>query len=139
MPLDFLLLTKQLVNILTMASILDKIISSHFGRLFQAHDVQNTGCYICQNTFLYFGLLVLCNIDERNGIKRMGGIGRTILIDSEVSIAMICNDNCLVTSLQYSLDYLTNTCIHSSNSLLRVRTESWCLLPRWPLMIFSPK
>ena len=54
----------------------------------------------------------------------MGGIGRTILIDSEVSIAMICNDNCLVACLQYSLDYLTNTCIHSSNSLFNSLIDS---------------
>ena len=55
--------------------------------------MQNRRSYVSQYTVLNLGVLVCSNVNERNGIQRVGSIRSTILIQSVVGITVVGDDD----------------------------------------------
>ena len=55
--------------------------------------MQDRRSYVSQYTVLNLGVLVCSNVNERNGVQRVGSIRSTILIQSMVGITVVGDDD----------------------------------------------
>lgn len=93
-----------------------QIMSCHFGRLRQSHNVANRGSDIGQNTIFDPCVLILRHINERHGIQRVSRIGCSIGILGIVGITVIGYDNHFIAVCLSSLDGIAHTSIDSHDS-----------------------
>ena len=71
---SFAMLRMTLKILIDYSRLLNQILTIHFGRLWQAEDVEDRWSHIGQPTFFYLGILVRCNLNKRNLSQRVSGI-----------------------------------------------------------------
>lgn len=54
--------------------VLDKVLSCHLCGLLETHDVKDAWSNVSKNTVRNLGILVFCNVDERNGVERVSSV-----------------------------------------------------------------
>ena len=73
--------------------LLNQVFSCHFSRLCHTQNVKDRRSNICQNTILYFSILILRYIYKRNRIQRVSRIRSTIFVQCMICIAVVSNDD----------------------------------------------
>ena len=95
----------------------NQAISCHLGRLGKPHNLEDRGCHVGKAAIGDLRSFVVGNIDARHGVERVGGVGRAILVDSVVAVAMVGDYNHLITRSASCLHCRFHTYVDSLNSL----------------------
>ena len=74
--------------------VLNQVLTSHIGRLFQAHDVEDRRSHVGKDTIGNLSRLVLIvtYIDERNRVQRVGSIRSAIRVNCVIGITVVSNE-----------------------------------------------
>jgi len=80
--------------------------------------VANGGSYVGQDAIFHLGGFVFAYVHKRNRIQRVGRVGGTIRIGSVVCVAVVGNDDDVVTVLLAGFDHFGQTGINRFDSCL---------------------
>src|SRR5574344_369769 len=73
--------------------------------------------HIGKTTVFHLCAVVICYIDKWNRVERVRGVWCTVGIDCVIGIAMVGNDDSLITRFLHGVDDLTNAIVHGKNGL----------------------
>ena len=72
-------------------SVFYKAVSRHFFGLLQSHDVQYARSNVGKYSVFYRSVFIVADINERNRVERMLGIGSAVFVERVIGVAVVCN------------------------------------------------
>ena len=75
--------------------VLDEVLARHVLRLLQPHDVEDRRSHVGESSVLNGSRVVVCDVDERYRVQRVGCVRCAVLVDCVVGVAVVGYDDSL--------------------------------------------